>query len=72
MPSSSKYASPIVVARKQDGSARICIDYKPLNTVMVRERYPLPLMENILDGIEWAKVYLALDLRDGLFHVEPL
>ena len=70
VPSSSEYASPIVVARKKDGSARICIDYKPLNKVIVRERYPLPLIEDVLDGIEWAKVYSALDLRDGFFHVE--
>ena len=48
-PSTSDFASNVVVARKKDGRARVCINYKPLNTVVVRERQPLLLIEDVID-----------------------
>ncbi|XP_011688730.1 PREDICTED: uncharacterized protein K02A2.6-like [Wasmannia auropunctata] len=68
-PCSSEYASPVVVVKKKDGSSRVCIDYRKLNRVMVKDRYPLPLIEDQLDKLQEAKVFTTLDLRNGFFHV---
>lgn len=68
-PSSSEYASPIVLAKKKNGDPRLCVDYRRLNKKIVRDRYPLPLMEDQLDRLAEATVYCTLDLKDGFFHV---
>jgi len=68
-PCTSEYASPVVVVKKKDGSSRICIDYRRLNRVMVKDRYPLPLIEDQLDKLQGAKVFSTMDLRNGFFHV---
>ncbi|GFX22303.1 retrovirus-related Pol polyprotein from transposon 412 [Trichonephila clavipes] len=69
-PSSSKYASPIVMVKKKDGSSRICIDYRKLNQKLVKDKFPLPLIEDVLDTLQEAKVYSTLDLHNGFFHVD--
>lgn len=68
--SNSNYASPIVVARKKDGSARLCVDFRALNEKVVRDRYPLPVIEDVLEKFYDAKVYSTLDLRNGFFYVD--
>jgi len=68
-PSYSDYASPIVLAKKKNGSTRICVDYRRLNEKIVKTRYPLPLIEDQLDLLQGAKVYSTLDLKNGFFHV---
>ncbi|GFX07809.1 retrovirus-related Pol polyprotein from transposon gypsy [Trichonephila clavipes] len=68
-PSSSEYASPIVVVKKKDGSSRMCIDYRKLNQKLVKDIFPLPLIEDVLDTLQEAKVYSTLDLRNGFFDV---
>lgn len=68
-PSNSEYASPIVLVKKKNGDYRLCVDYRRLNKKIVRDRYPLPLMEDQLDKLSEAKVYCTLDLKDGFFHV---
>ncbi|GFS96083.1 retrovirus-related Pol polyprotein from transposon 17.6 [Trichonephila clavipes] len=67
-PSSSEYASPIVMVKKKDGSSRMRIDYRKLNQKLVKD--PLPLIEDVLDTLQEAKVYSTLDLRNGFFHVD--
>ncbi|GFW83356.1 retrovirus-related Pol polyprotein from transposon 412 [Trichonephila clavipes] len=69
-PSSSEYASPIVMVKKKDGSSRMCIDYRKLNQKLVKDKFPLPLIEDVLDTLQEAKVYSTLDLRNGLFHAD--
>jgi len=69
-PSVSDYASPVVLVRKKDGSARLCVDYRLLNKKILKDRYPLPLIEDQLDLLQGARVFTTLDLRDGFFHVE--
>lgn len=66
-PSSSDYASPIVLAKKKDGTHRLCIDYRLLNRKIVRDRFPLPLIEDQLDQLQGAKIYSTLDLKNGFF-----
>lgn len=65
----SEYASPIVLVRKKDGSVRICVDYRNINKKIVKDRYPLPLIEDQLDALQDAKVFSTLDLENGFFHV---
>ncbi|GFY22516.1 retrovirus-related Pol polyprotein from transposon 17.6 [Trichonephila clavipes] len=69
-PSSSKYASPIVLVKKKDGTTRLCVDYRRLNRKLVKDRFPLPLIEDVLDRLQGAKVYTTLDLKNGFFHVD--
>ncbi|GFX91034.1 hypothetical protein TNCV_5106641 [Trichonephila clavipes] len=69
-PSSSEYASPIVLVRKKDGTTRLCVDYRKLNRKLVKDRFLLPLIEDVLDKLQGAKVYTTLDLKNGFFHVD--
>ena len=68
-PSSSDYASPVVLVKKKDGSHRLCIDYRLLNRKIIKDRYPLPLIEDQLDQLQDTKVFSTLDLKNGFFHV---
>ena len=67
--SSSEFASPIVLVEKSDGSTRLCVDYRKINKVVVRDRYPMPLIDDVLDALRGAKVFTTLDLENGFFHV---
>ncbi|GFX07909.1 retrovirus-related Pol polyprotein from transposon 412 [Trichonephila clavipes] len=69
-PSSSKYASTIVMVKKKDESSRMCIDYRKLNQKLLKDKFPLPIIEDVLDTLQDAKVYSTLDLRNGFFHVD--
>lgn len=69
-PSLSEYASPVVLVRKKNGSFRLCVDYRLLNKKIVKDRYPLPLIEDQLDLLQGAKVFSTLDLKNGFFHVQ--
>ncbi|GFV08043.1 retrovirus-related Pol polyprotein from transposon 17.6 [Trichonephila clavipes] len=55
---------------EKDGSSRMCIDYRKLNQKLVKDKFPLPIIENVLDTLQEAKVYSTLDLRNGFFHVD--
>ena len=61
-PSHSPYASLIVLARKKDGSLRMCIDYRRLNAKMCKDYFPLPRTEEALDSSKGAKYFSTLDL----------
>ncbi|GFW84720.1 retrovirus-related Pol polyprotein from transposon gypsy [Trichonephila clavipes] len=69
-PSSSEYASPIVLVKKKDGTTRLCVDYRKLNWKLVKDRFPLPSIAYVLDKLQEAKVYTTLYLRNGFFHVD--
>ncbi|GFT15298.1 hypothetical protein TNCV_277991 [Trichonephila clavipes] len=69
-PSSSEYASPIVLVKKKDGTTRLYVDYRRLNRKLVKDRFPLPLIEDVLDRLQGAKVYTTLHLKNGFFHVD--
>ncbi|XP_023289213.1 uncharacterized protein LOC111674140 [Orussus abietinus] len=68
-PSLSDYASPIVTVKKKNGTERVCVDYRMVNRKIVKDRYPLPLIEDHLDSLQGAKVFSTLDLKNGFFHV---
>ena len=69
-PSSSPWASNVVVVKKKDGSLRFCIDYRKLNDVTVKDSYPLPKISDCLDALSGGKFFSAFDLRSGYFQVE--
>ncbi|GFV51633.1 hypothetical protein TNCV_1319901 [Trichonephila clavipes] len=54
---------------QKDGSPRVCIDFRKLNRVLVKDHYPLPLIEDILDKLQDTRVFSTIDLRNGFFHV---
>lgn len=67
--SCSDYASPVVLVAKKDGTLRFCIDYRALNKKIVRDHYPLPLIDEQVDQLRDAVIFSTLDLRNGFFHV---
>lgn len=67
VPSSAPFASPVLFARKADGSWRFCVDYRKLNERTVKNRYPLPLIDETLRQLGRAKYFTKLDIRQA-FH----
>ena len=63
--SDSPYAAPIILVRKPDGSMRMCIDYRGINEFTVRDAYPLPRIDELLEQLRNAKVISHLDLQQG-------
>ncbi|GFX55841.1 retrovirus-related Pol polyprotein from transposon 297 [Trichonephila clavipes] len=61
--------SQAVAVRKKDGKSRVCIDYRRLNRKLIKDNYPLPLIDYILDCLQNAKIFTTLDLKNGFFHV---
>ena len=64
-PSTSPFGSPVLFVKKADGSLRLCVDYRALNRVTVKNRYPLPLMTEIMDRLKGATEFTRLDIRDA-------
>ena len=64
-PSQSPAGSPIVFAKKKDGSLRLCVDYRGLNKITKRNRYPLPRIDELLDRLSKAKIFSKIDLKSG-------
>lgn len=69
-PSQSPWASPVVLAPKQGGTARLCIDYRRLNDATVRDAYPFPSIESILSSLGSARVFTTLDCSRGFLQIE--
>ena len=68
-PSQSPWASPVCLVPKKDGTTRFCIDYRQLNAVTVKDRYPLPLIQDIFDQLGGSKLYSSLDMRSGYWQL---
>jgi hypothetical protein len=64
-PSSSPWGAPVLFVQKKDGSQRMCVDYRSLNDVTVKNKYLLPRIEDLFDQMRGAKVFSKIDLRSG-------
>ena len=64
-PSISPWGAPVLFVKKKDGSLRLCIDYRKLNQVTVKNKYPLPRIDDLFDQLKNAKVFSKIDLRSG-------
>src|SRR5204863_4813337 len=64
-PSTSPFGSPVLFVKKPDGSLRLCIDYRALNRITIKNRYLLPLISELLDRLKGAKFFTKLDVREA-------
>ncbi|GJZ38412.1 putative reverse transcriptase domain-containing protein [Tanacetum coccineum] len=64
-PSTSPWGAPVLFVKKKEGSLRMCIDYRELNKLTVKNRYPLPRIEDLFDQLQGSSVYSKIDLRSG-------
>ena len=64
-PSTSPWGAPVLFAKKKDKTLRLCIDYRQLNRVTIKNRYPLPRIDDLFDQLRGARVYLKIELRTG-------
>ncbi|GJY71988.1 putative reverse transcriptase domain-containing protein [Tanacetum coccineum] len=71
-PSSSPWGSPVVFVKKMDGSFRMCIDYRELNKFTIKNRYPLPRIDDLFDQLQGSQYFSKIDFRNGDgIHVDP-
>src|SRR3954470_21770057 len=61
-PSKSPYGAPILFVKKKDGRLKMCVDYRTLNKLTIKNRYPLPRIDEIFDRVQGARVFSKLDL----------
>lgn len=68
--SSSPWCSRIVPISKPDGTLRMCIDYRPLNQITVKDKYPIPRIDEIIDAMSGSKIFSTLDATSGYYQIE--
>ncbi|GKA68159.1 putative reverse transcriptase domain-containing protein [Tanacetum coccineum] len=64
-PSSSPWGAPVLFIKKKDGSFRMCIDYKELNNLTIKNRYPPPRIDDLFDQLQGSQYFSKIDLRSG-------
>lgn len=69
-PSTSPWASPVVLVAKKDGTLRFCVDYRRLNKITKKDVYPLPRIDDSLDRLRHARYFSSIDLRSGYWQIE--
>ncbi|GJW29927.1 putative reverse transcriptase domain-containing protein [Tanacetum coccineum] len=71
-PSSSPWGAPVLFVKKKDGSFRMCIDYRELIKLAVKNRYPLPRIDDLFDQLQGSSVYSKIDLRSGYHQLRVM
>jgi hypothetical protein len=71
-PSLSPWGCPTIFVKKKDQSLQMCVDYRPLNAVTIKNKYPLPCIDILFDQLSKAKVFSKIDLRSGYHQIKIL
>jgi len=64
-PSTSPWGAPVLLVKKKDGSSRQCVDYSQLNKMTIKNKYPLPRINDLMDQLHGSSVFSKIDLRSG-------
>ena len=68
-PSVSPWGAPVLFVKKKDGTLRMCVDYRQINKVTVKNKYPLPRIEDLFDHLKGAGIFSKIDLRSGYYQL---
>ena len=68
-PSSSPYGAPVLFVKKKNGELRLCVDYRALNEITIKNRYPLPRIDEMMDRLAKAHFFSSIDLKSGYYQV---